>query len=212
MILASGARGPGLNSRSIPCAVLFLCRERQQRGRRGWAGAGRRPRATERDGRGCSGQNLCDSDDQDTLPEWSKGVDSSSTSASCVGLKSHRCHVSLWPPISASADRGRRRPCSPRAALMSPSSPRAAAFALTSKGTWRSGITPARHAGGPGPSPPTPRCTVVANGSACATCNLAAEAMLCATGPPSIARPCEPAQVAGTPRFQTSDWSHSSAG
>ena len=36
-------------------------------------------------GGGCSGQNLCDFDDQDTLPEWSKGVDSSSTSASCVG-------------------------------------------------------------------------------------------------------------------------------
>ena len=33
----------------------------------------------------CSVQNLCDSGDQDTLPEWSKGVDSSSTSASCVG-------------------------------------------------------------------------------------------------------------------------------
>ena len=31
----------------------------------------------------------------DTLPEWSKGVDSSSTSASCVGSKSHSCHFSL---------------------------------------------------------------------------------------------------------------------
>ena len=28
----------------------------------------------------------------DTLPEWSKGVDSSSTSANC-GFKSHRCHM-----------------------------------------------------------------------------------------------------------------------
>ena len=158
MILAQGARGPGFNSRSSPCAVLFLCRKGQQSGGRGWAGAGGRPRATAREERCVSRAEYlqCDFDDQDTLPEWSKGVDSNSTSASCVGLKSHRCHVSLWPPISASADRGRRRPCSPRAALMSPPSPRAAAFALTSKGTWRSGITPAQHAGGPGPSPPPP--------------------------------------------------------
>ena len=87
MILAQGARGPGLNSRSSPCAVLFLCRKGQQSGGRGWAGAGGCPRATAREERCASRAEYlqCDFDDQDTLPEWSKGVDSNSTSASCVG-------------------------------------------------------------------------------------------------------------------------------
>ena len=87
MILAQGARGPGFNSRSSPCAVLFLCRKGQQSGGRGWAGAGGCPRATAREERCASRAEYlqCDFDDQDTLPEWSKGVDSNSTSASCVG-------------------------------------------------------------------------------------------------------------------------------
>ena len=59
-------------------------------------------------GGGCSGQNLCDFDDQDTLPEWSKGVDSSSTSASCVGLKSHRCHISLFTACCGGCSAERR--------------------------------------------------------------------------------------------------------
>ena len=59
-------------------------------------------------GGGCSGQNLCDFDDQDTLPEWSKGVDSSSTSASCVGLKSHRRHISLFTACRGGCSAERR--------------------------------------------------------------------------------------------------------